>query len=484
MPVSSVTERDTAEREGSPADSQRPDSGAETAARVLVVEDEGNIRELVRSLLEDEGYAVQTAEDGYGALKAMDGEVFDVVLLDINLPGPDGLTLLGAAPNFQADAQFIMMTAFGSVDSAVKAMKLGAFDYLRKPFKEDELLVAIRRAVEQLELRREVARLRRKASGTAKTQIVGKSSAMERVLDLVERVAPTRATVLIHGETGTGKELVARAIHDLSDRSKKPFVPVNCSALPESLLESELFGHVKGAFTGAVQSRRGLFEEASGGTLFLDEISTVSPAIQVKLLRVIQERKIQRVGGGSPIPVDFRLLVATNRDLEELVREGNFREDLYYRLNVFPIRVPPLRERKEDIPLLAHHFRVKFAEENGVDAPELPARTLSRMQAYDWPGNVRELENFVERSVILHGGGSTIPFDPASLHELPPAQELAERAAEEEWDLERLEREHIVRTLDRLRWHQGNAAEVLGINRRTLYRKLKKYREQGHIDDH
>jgi len=458
---------------------QSPEDGR---SRVLVVEDEDSIRELLVGVLGDEGYQVDTAGDGHGALRALDANLYDVVLLDINIPGPDGLTVLSAAPSLQTDAQFIVMTAFGSVDSAVEAMKLGAFDYIRKPFKTDELLLSMSRALEQLDLRREVAQLRRRTSGGGHPDIIGKSPAMHRVFDLIERVAPTRATVLITGETGVGKELVAKAVHDFSERSRKPFVPVNCSALPEGLLESELFGHMKGSFTGAIQNKRGLFEEASGGTLFLDEISTISPSMQVKLLRVLQERKIKRVGGHEQIPVDFRLVAATNLDLEKLVQKGDFRADLFYRLNVFPIDVPPLRDRRQDIPLLANHFRLRMAEENGVEPPEIPAKTLSRMMAYDWPGNVRELENFLERSVIMHAGARSIPFDPdlAVQHE---EHGLLESAEEEAWDLEHLEREYILRTLEKTRWHQGNAAEILGINRRTLYRKLKKYREKGLLPD-
>src|SRR5262245_12326524 len=284
-----------------------------------------------------------------------------------------GLNVLSAAPALQTDAQFIVMTAFGSDDTAVEAMKLGAFDYINKPFRTEELLLTRERARRETELRREVASLRRRAGEGIRTRLVGRSPAMERLFDLVERVAPTRATVLIVGETGTGKELVARAVHDLSERARKPFVAVNCSALPETLLESELFGHTKGSFTGAIANKRGLFEEANGGTLFLDEISTISPAIQVKLLRVLQDRKIQRVGGVAPITVDFRLIAATNVDLSEEVRHGHFREDLYYRLNVFPITVPPLRERTGDVPILANYFRMKFAQENGVEPPAISA---------------------------------------------------------------------------------------------------------------
>jgi DNA-binding NtrC family response regulator len=298
---------------------------------------------------------------------------------------------------------------------------------------------------------------------------------MERLFDLVQRVAPTRATVLISGETGTGKELVARAIHDLSDRARKPFVAINCSALPETLLESELFGHMRGSFTGATANRRGLFEEAAGGTLFLDEISTIPPSTQVKLLRVLQDRKIQRIGGTQPIAVDFRLMAATNIDLGEEVRAHRFREDLYYRLNVFPVRVPPLRERTHDIPLLANHFRNRVALENGVTAPEIPPAAIERMMAYSWPGNVRELENFIERAIIMHAGARTMPFEPPTENGHGSEHGLLGEARTELWSLERLEREYILEVLRQTGGHRGRTADILGIDRRTLYRKLKQY---------
>ncbi|HEU0014485.1 MAG TPA: sigma-54 dependent transcriptional regulator, partial [Longimicrobium sp.] len=384
--------------------------------------------------------------------------------------------VLSAARTLQTDAQFVMMTGHGSVSSAVEAVRLGAFDYLSKPVDVDELALVVERALRETELRRELARLRGSAGEGARARIVGRAPPMRRLFELIERVAPTRATVLVTGETGTGKELVARAVHDLSDRARRPFVAVNCSALPETLLESELFGHVKGAFTGAVAARRGLFEEAAGGTLFLDEIATVSPAIQVKLLRVLQERKVQRVGGGASLNVDFRLVAACNVSLEDEVEAGRFREDLFYRLNVFPVHVPPLRERGGDIPLLADHFLRRVAREHGVEPPALSPRALARMTDYAWPGNVRELENFVERAAILHAGAATLPFDPPRGSRPEPERELAGRARRERWTLERLEREHILQVLEDTAGNQVRAAEILGIDRRTLHRKLKEYR--------
>lgn len=448
-------------------------------ARILVVDDEDNIRRVLTDVLLEEGHHIDAVATGEAGLKALDTDVYDVVLLDINLPGISGMDVLSVAQSRQWDAEFIVMTAFGSIDTAVEAMRLDAFDYLRKPLKTPELLLVVERALRHRSMTRELASLRSRVPETLSRVIVGRSAAMRRVMDLVERVAPTRATVLISGETGTGKELVARAVHELSDRSRAPFIPVNCSALTETLLESELFGHVRGAYTGATQNRRGLFETASGGTLLLDEISTVSPPIQVKLLRVLQERTIQRVGSHDPIKVDFRLVAATNTDLAERVEEGSFREDLFYRLNVFPIEVPPLRERPEDIPALAGHFRQRFAEENGVEAPGISSETLSRMSAYEWPGNVRELENLIERAVIMHPGARTIPFEPRRRKPVSDGDTLLDSAGEEQWDLDRLEREYILRVLDHVQWHQSAAADILGVNRRTLYRKLNRYREEG-----
>ncbi len=460
---------------------QAPPYHAPRTRSVLVVEDETVIRDLLVEALSEEGYRVHAVASGEKALEALQERLYDLVLLDLNLPGIGGLEVLRTAPSVQTDAQFLVMTAFGSVDTAVEAMKLGAFDYVTKPFQMDALLLTLERACRESDLHREVAQLRARVADEVRNRMVGRSPPMQRVFDLMERVAPTRASALVVGETGTGKELVARGIHDLSNRARKPFVALNCSALPETLLESELFGHTKGAFTGAVQGKRGLFEMAAGGTLFLDEISAVSSAIQVKLLRVLQERTIQPVGGREPIPVDFRLIVATNEDLAERVRSHGFREDLYYRLNVFPIRVPPLRERVEDIPLLANYFRLRFGEENDVEPPALTRETVSRMMAYPWPGNVRELENFIERAVIMHAGSRSIPFEPQGppVEKLAQERELADQGRLEGWTLDRLEREYILETLELTRWHQGEAARILGINRRTLYRKLKRYRKEG-----
>jgi len=455
----------------------------ETTAKILVIEDDEVLRHLLIDVLSDQGYQIEPAETGEDGLKAMEQDVFDIILLDINLPGMDGMDVLRLAPARQPDSQVVMMTAFGTVDTAVEAMKQGAFDYINKPFSTDELLLTITRALEEQDLRREVARLRQRARGVGgDIQIVGKSPAIDRVVDLIARVAPSRATVLITGDTGTGKELVARAVHAASNRASKPFMPINCAAIPENLLESELFGHMKGAFTGAIQNKKGLFEEASGGTVFLDEISTMSMSLQPKLLRVLQEYVIMRVGGRQPIPVNIRLIAATNMDLKKRVAEGLYREDLYYRLNVFPIEVPSLRERKDDIPLLANFFLQKFSELYTIDPPKLPARTLDRMMSHNWPGNVRELENFIERAVVLHasGGNATVGFElPSDTAEKDDGTSILDEAQKRRWTFEDLEREYIFRVLESVRWKKTEAAEILGIDRRTLYRKLKRYENEG-----
>ena len=455
-------------------------------AKILVIEDDEVLRQLLIDVLTDQDCEVEATETGEEGLKAMEDDVYDVVLLDINLPGIDGMDVLRLVPARQPDTQVVMMTAFGTVDTAVEAMKQGAFDYINKPFSTDELVLTIRRALEEQELRREVARLRQEARGVGKDiQIVGKSPAINRVIDLIARVAPSRATVLITGETGTGKELVARAIHAASSRARQPFMPINCAAIPDNLLESELFGHTKGSFTGAIQNKKGLFEEASGGTVFLDEISTMSMSLQPKLLRVLQEYTVMRVGGRQPIPVNVRIIAATNVDLKKHVAAGDYREDLYYRLNVFPVEVPSLRERKEDIALLSNFFLQKYGELYSIEPPKLPVRTLDQMMSYHWPGNVRELENFIERAVVLHasGGSGAIGFDLSSgSSEQGDGASILDEAQRKRWTFEDLEREYIFRVLESVRWKKTEAAEILGIDRRTLYRKLKRYENEGDRD--
>jgi two-component system response regulator HydG len=451
---------------------------------VLVVEDEEIPRSFLERALTSMDFRLAFATTGEAALRALEAELFDIVLLDLQLPGIGGLELLAVGPALQTDAQFIVATGEASVDRAIEAMKLGAFDYLRKPINLQELRLTLERALDERERRRELANLRSRAGATSGGLLIGRSPAIQRLTSLIARVAPTRATVLITGETGTGKELVAQTVHAMSDRARKPFVPVHCSALPETLLESELFGHVKGAFTGAVDSRRGLVETAAEGTLFLDEVGTIPPATQVKLLRVLQERRVTRLGSSEPLVVTFRLVAASNVDLAQEVAQGRFREDLFYRLNVFPLPVPPLRERKSDIPLLVAHFVSRFAQENGFEPPEIPPDLIRRMMEYDWPGNVRELENFVQRSLIMHSGAKSVPTN-LPLGARPTAQHtLLETAVEHAWSLERLEREYILQVLERTRGHQSRAAEILGIDRRTLYRKLKSYVDSGLLEHH
>jgi DNA-binding NtrC family response regulator len=457
--------------------------GVWAPGRVLVVQTDERRSAAWIELLGTAGYEVTTAESGRSALHLLDEHAFHVVLLDLDTRGTSGLNVLSALPAIHTDARFIVTTRSAAMETAVEAMRLGAFDFVLEDIHDEDLLALVNRAHEEAALARAAAAtLAEGADGLGPAGLIGRTPVMRRLLDTIARVARTRANVLVAGETGTGKELVALAIHELSDRADGPFVPVNCSALPETLLEAELFGYEKGAFTGAIQSRKGLIEQAAGGTLFLDEVGTLSQDVQVKLLRVLQDRRIQRIGARSHSRVDFRLVAATNTDLQDLVRRGSFREDLYYRLHVFPVRVPPLRERAADIGLLARHFISVIAEENGLEPPRLPPQTLSRMLSYPWPGNVRELENFIERSVILFAGRS-IPAgdleDPAA--PAPPEGELLERAEDEEWTLEWLEREHILAVLDRLHGHQGEAARALGVNRRTIHRRLKRYREDDGI---
>ncbi|HSR43079.1 MAG TPA: sigma-54 dependent transcriptional regulator, partial [Longimicrobiales bacterium] len=380
------------------SDRPAPDRSREDV-EILVVDDEEAPRELLTRFLQGHGYGATAVADGESAERAMKDRAFDLVFLDLELPDAHGLDVLRRATGRHPSTQFLVVTGHGSVDSAVTAMRQGAFDYLTKPVRTEELLLTIRRALADVALREEVARLRRRSGLGAIGEIVGRSEALDLMLQRVERVAPTNATVLITGETGTGKELVARALHQLSPRADGAFVPVVCSALSSSVLESELFGHRKGSFTGAAKDRKGMIETSDGGTLFLDEVSTIPPSTQVMLLRALEQRAVTPVGASREVPVDFRLVAATNRRLEELVRAGEFREDLYYRLNVFPIRVPALRERADDIPRLARSFRLRFARSNDVDPPAFGAEVLERMATYPWPGNVRELENYVTRAL-------------------------------------------------------------------------------------
>jgi len=443
-------------------------------ATILLVDDEPSARGTMALLLRKRGHRVIEAPDVAAATKALADSAFEVVVTDLRMPDGDGLDVLRAAKAHCPEADVILLTAYAGWESAKEAIQLGAFDYFEKGREPDELLHRIERAVEDKALRRENENLRaqvRERFGLP--GLIATSAEMAQVLDLVGRVAPTDATVLIRGESGTGKEIIAKALHHASSRAGERFVAINCGALPEPLLESEIFGHVKGAFTGAGANKKGLFEEAHGGTLFLDEIGEMAPGLQVKLLRALQSGEVRPVGSTQVITVDARVVAATNRDLEPMIRQGTFREDLYYRLNVIPIVLPPLRERRQDIPLLAEHFLARFARRQGR-VLRLSAGATERLLRYAWPGNVRELENAMERLAILARDETIEPGD------LPPhigaglALGTAPGLAAEQ-TLADAERAHIIQILERYGWNHSRAAEALGIGRTTLWRKLKDY---------
>jgi DNA-binding NtrC family response regulator len=445
-------------------------------ALILVVDNEHSVRLTLSMLLKGKGHQVLEAADGRAAIEKLREEVVSLVITDLKMAEVSGLDVLREAKALRPETEVILLTGYGTIESAVEAMRLGAFDYVTKPFESSELLHRVQNALEHHQLVSEVRLLRQqireqRGFGT----LVGKSPEIHRVAEMVSRVAGTDTTILIEGESGTGKELVARAIHAESPRADRPFVAINCGALPETLLESELFGHVKGAFTGAIATKKGLFEEADQGTLFLDEIGDTSPATQIKLLRVLQEREIRRVGSNAPIKINVRLLAATHRPLEELVREGRFRDDLFYRLNVVAIPLPPLRDRRGDMPLLAAHFLEGAAKRLGKPVPTLSQEALSLLMEYPWPGNVRELENAIERAVLLAQQNVIYPGDlPPSLRRGAHPGESAP-ASPKPMRLDEVERSHILKTLEDLGWNQARAAEVLGIGRNTLWRKLKEY---------
>jgi DNA-binding NtrC family response regulator len=443
-------------------------------AAILLVDDEPSARATMAILLKKRGHRVSEAADVGAAVKALADGAFDVIVTDLRMPDGDGLDVLRAAKAHCPEADVILLTAYAGWESAKEAIQLGAFDYFEKGREPDELLHRIDRAVADKVLRRENENLRaqvRERFGLP--GLIATSAQMSQVLDLVGRVGPTDATVLIRGESGTGKEIIAKALHHASRRAGGRFVPINCGALPETLLESEIFGHVKGAFTGASASKKGLFEEADSGTLFLDEIGEMTPSLQVKLLRALQSGEVRPVGSTQAITVDARVVAATNRDLEPMIRQGAFREDLFYRLNVIPIELPPLRERREDIPSLAELFLGRFAERQGR-VLRLSAAAMERLFRYPWPGNVRELENAMERAAIL------APADTIEPGDLPPHVGAGlvpgpAPALEAERTLAEAERAHIIQALERCGWNHSRAAEALGIGRTTLWRKLKDY---------
>lgn len=444
--------------------------------RVLIADDEKNMRWVLRQALEAEGYEVAEAADGKEALSAVGEQEPDIVVLDHKMPAPDGMEVLRRIRAKGHRFPVIMLTAHGNVQTAVEAMKAGANEYLTKPFDLDELKLAIEKALKMSELAAEVDRLREELEQDWDVEgIVAADPTMLGVLDTVKRVAPTGATVMIYGESGTGKELVARAVHRLSERAAKPFVSVSAGALPETLLESELFGYEKGAFTGAMTAKPGRFEMANGGTLFLDEIGDISPAVQVKLLRVLQERTFERLGGTRSIEVDVRVVAATNRDLQQLIADGTFREDLFYRLNVVPVTIPPLRKRPEDIPSLVAHFLTKFGAQGRSISPE----AMRALSEYQWPGNVRELENTIERVVILsHSDVIGIEDLPAEVRAGVSVCDAGSRCfvlPESGLDLEETELDFIKQALERSGGSVPKAAKLLGLTTKTLEARMQKF---------
>ena len=445
---------------------------------ILVVDDDSYVREATEEILRRKGYEVDTASDGKAALLKLDEADYDLILSDIKMPGMDGLELLEAVRVKFADTHIIMMTAFGSVDNAVEAMRKGAYDYIQKGSADPaEIELVVERALKYQDSERENKRLRSELKDKYSfNSMIGKAHCMEQVFDLIDTVANSRATVLVTGESGTGKELVARALHYNSSRATAPFIRLNCAALPKDLMESELFGHEKGAFTGAIKQTRGRFEMADGGTLLLDEISEVDPALQAKLLRVLQEREFERIGSTQTIKVDVRIVATTNRDLQKEVEVGNFREDLYYRLNVIEMGLPPLRERKEDIPALVQNFIAKFNEENGKSIAGIEDETLDALMQYDWPGNIRELENYTERAVVVAPGQILTPGDyPQRLTSGPQGRD--DGGIHIGMTVHEMERRLIMKTLESCKGNRTEAAGMLGISTRTLRNKLHEYGE-------
>jgi DNA-binding NtrC family response regulator len=464
---------------------------ADSSKHLLLVEDEGPLRQAVAEQLADRGFSVEQAETGEAALARLADFAFDVIVTDLRLPGIDGSAVVEAAVARYPDIIAIVVTGYGTVKDAVQAIKRGASDFVNKPFQIDELLHALDSALERRRLKSENAYLRAQLQERYRFEgVVGKGRAMARVFQLLETVAPTNSTILITGETGTGKEVVARAIHHSSPRRLFRFVALNCTAIPETLLEAELFGHVRGAFTGAIGNRQGRLEQAHKGTLFLDEVGTMSTALQTKLLRVLQEREFERVGDSNTTKVDVRVIAATNSDLTRMVAEGQFREDLFYRLNVIPVELPPLRERKEDIPLLVQHFLDKYhvADPAGGQPRALitvAQDAIRRLMAYSWPGNVRQLENAIERAVAISAGRPQIDAAdlPVEIQQAAPALPSTVSLPEDGLDLDvfiaHVERELIERSLERTGGNKGRAAKLLNLKRTTLVEKLKRLSKQS-----
>jgi len=448
--------------------------------RILVIDDEENMLLLFKEILEKEGYKVLTSLDGNGALRIASEQPIDLIVSDLSMPEMDGIEVLKRIKPVQPDIPFIILTGFGTIETAVKAMKLGAYDYITKPIHRDHLLVTVKKAIEYRKLTLEVKRLKEDAFETVSfDNIIGKSKRMHEIFRLIRRVSDSNSTILLQGESGTGKELFARAIHFHSPRKNGPFIPVDCVAIPETLLESELFGHTRGAFTGAVRAKKGLFEEASGGTLFLDEVGDMSLNFQAKLLRAIQEGEVRPVGSGEIIKVDVRIVAATNKNLKDQMEKKNFREDLYYRLAVAPITIPPLRERKEDIPLLSRHFLEKYSRRK--PPPQLTPEVLGILMNHSWPGNVRELENLMERAALLCEGAevepSNLSFETEGIPSLPGETIPLKKATEKTVKI--IEKEKIMQALAAAGGNKAQAAKILGISRGTLYNKLRELGIEG-----
>jgi two-component system response regulator AtoC len=448
--------------------------------RILIVDDEENLRHLLTVILKKEGYETETASNGAEALQKVLAAPFDQVLCDIRMPQMDGLTFLGELEKAGAKVSVIMMSAYGTVDTAIEAMKLGAYDYVSKPFKPDEILLTLKKAEEREKLKKENAQLRREVHREyGFEKIVTRNEKIKKIFEVIRKVAQYKSTILITGESGTGKELIARALHYHSDRSNRPFIPINCGAIPENLLESELFGHMKGAFTDAIRTKKGLFEEADGGTLFLDEIGELASSLQVKLLRVLQDGEIRRIGEARSIRIDVRIVAATAKDLVKEVSEGRFRDDLFYRLNVLPIHLPPLRERKEDIPLLVNHFLQVCRENIGKKVDGIESRALEAMMSHGWPGNVRELENTIERAVVLAEGEKiTLESLPPEIQNTPTSPPKV-KVDDEEYSIKKmskiLETNLIRKALEKSKGNHTHAARLLEISHRALLYKIKEY---------
>ena len=443
--------------------------------KILVVDDEPPLREILqRGLTQMGGFSVEVAQNGLEAIEKIEKEIFDLVLSDLKMPEMDGMELLKMIKGTRPEMPVIMMTAYGSIDTAVEAMKIGANDYITKPVDLRDLLLRISKVHMENLLLQENRLLRMEVRKKFEfSNIIGKSRKMQEVFSLIEKVASSSSTVIIYGGSGTGKELVAKAIHYNSPRTDQPFIPFNCSAIPETLVESELFGHTRGAFTGAVQTKKGLFEEAHGGTLFLDEISTVLPSVQVKLLRVLQEKEVMKIGSTERTKIDVRMIAATNEDLETNMKNGKFRDDLFYRLHVFPIFLPDLKERKEDIPLLAYHFLDLYSKEAKKEIKGISKEAMNLLLEYYWPGNVRELENAIERAVIMADGEFLTPQDlPGDLTE--GFSLLIRRGAKGHKSLDEIKAEYIAQILKQTNGNKKTAAEILKVNPRTLYRFEKR----------